>query len=105
MKYAFAMHLVQNVIEADSVILDSERDFFQECFPDALIHALDLSRPDVRAELLTKALEELPTSMSLEERLDIFGMVLGASVADGELEFREFGVLEVALASFLGSWG
>ena len=96
MKYAFAMHLVTNVIEADSIVVDSERDFFQECFPEELIDALDLSQPEKRAEMLTKALDELPRVMNLEQRLDIFGMVLGASVADGDLEFREFGVLEIA---------
>lgn len=96
MKYAFAMHLVKNVIEADCVVVESEREFYRECFPEDLIRALDLQSPSVREKWLARALVELPSAMSLDERMDIFGMVLGASVVDGELEFREFGVLEVA---------
>ena len=43
----------------------------------------------------------MPTLLSHEEKLELLGMFLGASVSDGEMEFREFGVLEAA-ANVLG---
>jgi len=98
LKYAFAMHMVQVVIEADEIILPEEEAYFEECFPQELIESLNLVDEQVRKSLYEQAVDVLPQCLSLEEKLDLFGMFLGASVSDGEMEFREFGVLETAAA-------
>jgi len=101
MKYAFAMQFVEQVIEADEIVREEELNYFAHCFPKELIEKLQLTDPMVRLELYQISLEELPKRLLFEEKLDLFGLLLGASVADDELEFREFGVLEAA-AKVLG---
>ncbi|MEC7986249.1 MAG: hypothetical protein VX278_13875, partial [Myxococcota bacterium] len=96
MKYAFEIKLVEEVIAADEVILKEEQDYFEHFFPADLIRNLGLDDPLVLNECYKKAVVELPNRLTMEERLSIFGLLLGASVADDFLEFREFGVLEAA---------
>jgi uncharacterized tellurite resistance protein B-like protein len=99
MKYAFAMQLSWQVIEADQRIMSEEVDYFDEWFPPELLQTLELDNPDERLTMYKRAVEELPNRLSLEERLEIVGMLIGASVSDGYMEFRQFGVLEAASAA------
>ena len=101
MKYAFAMQLAEQVIEADDVILKEEKEYFDLVFPEALLQKLALEDPKDVKVCYEKAVDELPERLDLEQKLEIFGLLLGASVADDFLEFREFGVLE-ASAKILG---
>ena len=99
MKYAFAMQLSWQVIEADQRIMSEEVDYFDEWFSPELLQTLELDNPDERLSLYKRAVEELPSRLSVEERLEIVGMLIGASVSDGYMEFRQFGVLEAAAAA------
>ena len=96
LKYAFAMRLTWQIIEADEKVLPEEVSYYNECFPPELVSSLSLDDPNEIEELYERAVEELPKHLSFEERLDLLGMFLGASVSDGDMEFREFGVLEAA---------
>jgi len=96
LKYAFAIHLTWKIIEADEKILAEEVRYFNECFPPELLKSLDLVDAAERKRLYEIAVEELPKLLNFGERLELLGMFLGASVSDGEMEFREFGVLEAA---------
>ena len=99
MKYAFAIRLVKNVIEADEKILPEEEAYFYECFPPEFLQVLQLSDVEEQDRLYTRAVEELPTLLSEDQKLELIGMFLGAGVSDGELDFREFGVVEAASAA------
>jgi uncharacterized tellurite resistance protein B-like protein len=99
LKYAFAIRLVKNVIEADEKILPEEVEYYHECFPVELLEVLGLSDPEEQERLYAQAVEELPSRLGDDEKLDLIGIFLGAGVSDGDLEFREFSVVEAASAA------
>lgn len=96
MKYAFLMHLTWQVIEADEQILDEEVEYFAMLFPDKLQKVLQLEDEKERFDLYEKGVEKLPKLLSYDEKMDILDVLVGASVSDGFMEFREFGIIEAA---------
>ena len=95
-KYAFLMKFTWQVIEADEQILQEEVDYFSEFFPLALVKALDLEEKEDRMRLYEQGVECLAKILTKEEKLEIIGVLVGASVSDGFMEFREFGIIEAA---------
>ena len=60
LKYAFAMEMVKQVIEAKEHVLDVERTYFFTCFPTELIVQLGLENPEQRKNCFLEALRKLP---------------------------------------------
>ena len=97
MKYAFLMHLTWQVIEADEQILAEEVDYYSTLFPEQLQKVLALEDEQERFSLYEKGLECLPQLLTYEEKMDVLDVLVGASVSDGFMEFREFGIIDAAL--------
>ena len=96
LKYTLSMYLVRQVILADETINEKEIQFVREHFPIALLQSLDLLKPEETAQLLERALFELPNTLSLQAKLDIVGICFAASAADNNVDAREIGTIQVA---------
>ena len=99
LKYAFAMEMVKQVIEAKEHILEVERTYFFTCFPRELILKLELENPNQRRECFEEAIRQLPKILSFDEKLQIVGMCLGAGLCNDQLGFREFSIIELTATS------
>ena len=96
LKYVLAMYLVQQVVLADDKTTTEELDFMKEHFPVELLRSLRLMNKAEMAMLLERALQELPSRLSLQGKLDILGMCFGASASDGDVDIREVATIQVA---------
>ena len=99
LKYAFAMEMVKQVIEAKEHILEVERTYFFGCFPKELILKLQLENPNQRRECFEEAIRQLPQILTYDEKLQIVGMCLGAGLCNDQLGFREFSIIELTATS------
>ena len=99
LKYAFAMEMVKQVIEAKEHVLEEERIYFFTCFPKELILQLDLGNPERRQACFLEALRKLPHMLEQEEKLQVVGMCLGAGLCTEHLGFREFSIIELTATS------
>ena len=100
MKYAFAYHIVHQVLGESPQLSPEEQAFIDEQFPPELLKVLSIDDPDERKALFDRASTELPQRMTVEERLELVGMFFAASSLSGEMLFQEFSILTVA-AEFL----
>lgn len=100
MKYAFAYHIVHQVLGDSPRLKPEEQEFMDEQFPPVLLEVLKIDDPDERKALFDRACSELPQRMNVEERLELIGMFFAASSLSGEMLFQEFSILTVA-AEFL----
>ena len=100
MKYAFAYHIVHQVLGESPQLSPEEQAFIDEQFPTELLKVLNIDDPDERQSLFDRASTELPQRMTVEERLELVGMFFAASSLNGEMLFQEFSILTVA-AEFL----
>jgi len=96
MKYAFALVFVKRIIEADNVIHPDEKLYFAEWFSPKILSMLSLSTQKQLHEAYVQSLDILPQALNEEQKKELFGLMLGACVADDFLDFREFGILEAA---------
>ena len=99
LKYAFAMEMVKQVIEAKEHVLDVEKNYFFTCFPTELIVKLALENPEHRKACFLEALRKLPQILDHDEKLQIVGMCLGAGLCTDHLGFREFSIIELTATS------
>jgi hypothetical protein len=96
MKYAFATVFVKRIIEADDVIHPEEEKFFAQWFPQELLNHLSLNTKALLFDAYVQSLDILPEQLNDSQKKEVFGLLLGASLADDFLDFREFGILEAA---------
>ena len=68
----------------------------QEHFPSDLLHALDLTDPQIFPPLLEEALTILPTELSEDEKLQVIGLCFGAAASTGTVNPGEVAILQVA---------
>ena len=94
MKYAFAVVFVKRIIDADGVLHPQEEKYFAEWFPLELLKRLGLDSPDLLHHHYVRSLDVLPTALTEIQKKELFGLLLGACLADDFLDFREFGILE-----------
>lgn len=100
MKYAFAYHIVHQVLGEAPKLSTEEQFFIDEQFPPSLLEVLRIDNTEEREALFKRACTELPQRMTVEERLELIGMFFAASSISGEILFQEFSILTVA-AEFL----
>jgi len=100
MKYAFAYHIVHQVLGDSPNLTPEEQFFIDEQFPPTLLEVLRLDNETEREALFKRACTELPQRTSVDERLELIGMFFAASSLSGEVLFQEFSILTVA-AEFL----
>ena len=96
MKYAFALVFVKRIIEADNVIHPDEVLYFEEWFAPEILSLLSLTTKKELLHVYVQSLDVLPHALEEEQKKELFGLMLGACVADDFLDFREFGILEAA---------
>ena len=96
LKYTLSMYLVRQVILADETVNEKEILFVREHFPASLLQALDLLEASETAQLLERALLELPEKLSLNAKLDIVGICFAASASDDKVDPREIATIQVA---------
>ena len=96
MKYAFATVFVKRIIEADEKIHPEEEKFFRQWFPPTLLERLSLHSKELLFDAYVQSLDILPEQLSEAQKKELFGLLLGACLADDFLDFREFGILEAA---------
>ena len=96
MKYAFAVVFVKRIIDADGVLHPQEEKYFAEWFPLSLLKQLRLDSPELLHHHYVRSLDVLPTTLTEIQKKELFGLLLGACLADDFLDFREFGILEAA---------
>ncbi len=101
MKYAFALVFVKRIIEADNIIHPDEVLYFEEWFSPQVLALLSLSTKKEVLDSYVRSLDVLPQALSTEQKKELFGLMLGACVADDFLDFREFGILEAAASVLL----
>ena len=96
MKYAFATVFVKRIIDADGVLHPQEEKYFSEWFPISLLQKLELDSPESLHHHYVRSLDVLPNVLTEMQKKELFGLLLGACLADDFLDFREFGILEAA---------
>ena len=96
LKYVFSMFFVQKIIWVDEVAEPEELAYVQEHFPTAVLHALDLTDPQIFPPLLEEALTVLPTDLSENEKLQVIGLCFGAAASTGTVNPGEVAILQVA---------
>ena len=96
LKYALSIYLVRQVILADDIVEPQEINFVREHFPQSLLQALDLLKPEEISLLIERALDELPRKLSLEAKLDIVGICFAAAASNGNVDPREIAIIQVA---------
>ena len=96
MKYAFAVIFVKRIIDADGVLHPQEEKYFAEWFPLSLLQQLELDSPELLHHHYVRSLSVLPEVLTELQKKELFGLLLGACLADDFLDFREFGILEAA---------
>ena len=95
-KYAFALVFVKRIIEADDVIHPEEAKYFAQWFPPELLVRLSLHTKEGLLNSYVQSLEILPDVLNRHQKEELFGLLLGACLANDFLDFREFGILEAA---------
>ena len=88
MKYAFATVFVKRIIEADEKIHPEEEKFFMQWFPPTLLERLSLNSKELLFDAYVQSLDILPEQLSEAQKKEVFGLLLGASLADDFLDFR-----------------
>ena len=101
MKYAFAFCFVKRIVWADEVLVESEKAYMEEWFPQTLFYALGLHTQEELDQYDLLARTRISSLLSEDEKKEVFGLLLGACVADDYLDFREFSILDEA-AKILG---
>lgn len=96
MKYAFATVFVKRIIDADGILHPQEEKYFAEWFPSSLLEQLKICSPESLHHHYVRSLDVLPNVLTEIQKKEIFGLLLGACLADDFLDFREFGILEAA---------
>ena len=96
MKYAFATVFVKRIIDADGILHPQEEKYFSEWFPLPLLQKLELDSPESLHHHYVRSLDVLPSILTEMQKKELFGLLLGACLADDFLDFREFGILEAA---------
>ena len=96
MKYAFALVFVKRIIEADGVIHPEEAKYCVQWFPNDVLIRLSLHTKENLLNSYVQSLEVLPDVLDATQKQELFGLLLGACLADDYLDFREFGILEAA---------
>lgn len=96
MKYAFATVFVQRIIDADGIVHPEEKKYFAQWFPLELLQKLELDSPEHLHHHYVQSLDVLPQGLTDLQKKEVFGLLLGACLADDFLDFREFGILEAA---------
>ena len=101
MKYAFAFYFVKRIVWADNILADGEREYIEEWFPQSLLVALGIHKEEECIRYYQSARKKLVEALKEEEKHELFGLLLGACVADDYLDYREFVLLDEA-AKILG---
>ena len=96
MKYAFAIVFVKRIIDADGILHPEEKKYFSHWFPLQLLQKLELNSPERLHHAYVRSLDFLPSALTDLQKKEVFGLLLGACLADDFLDFREFGILEAA---------
>lgn len=96
MKYAFALVFVKRIVEADGVIHPEEAKYCTQWFPNELLIRLSLHTKKMLLNAYVQSLDVLPDVLDPGQKQEVFGLLLGACLADDYLDFREFGILEAA---------
>lgn len=96
MKYAFATVFVKRIIDADGILHPDEEKYFSQWFPLTLLKKLQLDSPKLLHHHYVQSLDVLPQALTDIQKKEVFGLLLGACLADEFLDFREFGILEAA---------
>ena len=96
MKYAFAFCFVKRIVWADEILVESEKAYIEEWFPKTLFYALGLHTQEDLDRYYQLAYTRISSLLSKDEKKEVFGLLLGACVADDYLDFREFSILDEA---------
>lgn len=101
LRLAFGYHFARLVLESDRTITLSENDFLQRHFAREDMGAagfMDSAGAFTlrHTEALRKASVTLPEELSVEERLSLIEVLLGASLADSTFDTDEGSILEQA---------
>jgi uncharacterized tellurite resistance protein B-like protein len=103
LKIAFAWQCAYMMVAADGKVVPEERAFMSRVFPETLLHAVELMEEGGRfvesfGAIKRQALEVLPTALSLEERIELLGLLHEAAMADGTIVPEEVEVFKTAAA-------
>mgnify|MGYP001405912141 CR=1 FL=1 len=96
LKYVFAMFSVQKIIWADEVVDELELRYVQDHFPQELLQVLQLQDTSILPVLLEEALVSLPTSLGMDEKMQVIGLCFGAAASTGTVNPAEVAILQVA---------
>ena len=101
MRFAFARDVARQIVEADGVVREGERQFMEQVFGVSITERLGIADPAEQARCLEAALEQLPVVLGHHDKLALVGVFFSACCADGGLDAREVRVLKDA-ANALG---
>jgi uncharacterized tellurite resistance protein B-like protein len=94
MRLAFALRLVDRIVQADGVVRDDEKQFVSNLFPTDLLQRLGLDESAAVDEYFAEACEALPILLGHHDKLALVGLFFSACCSDGSLDAREMRVLK-----------